>query len=101
VREMASGWAHFNEEIVDDMAGILVIVKDIIDEGVKKGVFINVNPMIAHMMTIGTMILFNLSMPVRNNYSHILGGKINVFEKTNFEHVLPEIEKMILRALKA
>jgi len=101
VREMASGWTHFNEEIINDMAGILVIVRDIIDEGVKKGVFINVNPMIVHMMTIGTMLLFNLSTPVRKNYHHILGEKINIMENTDFDHVLPDIEKMILRALKA
>jgi len=101
MREVASGWTNFSEAVVKDIAGILVIIKDIIDDGVKKGVFIDINPIVVHLMTIGTMLLFNLSMPVRKNFYHILEGKIKVPRDASFEHILPEIQKMLLRALKA
>jgi TetR/AcrR family transcriptional regulator len=101
MREVASGWSNFSEAVVKDIAGILVIIKDIIDDGVKKGVFIDINPIVVHLMAIGTMLLFNLSMPVRKNFYNLLEGNIKVPKDASFEHILPEIEKMMLRALKA
>ncbi|MBN1626290.1 MAG: TetR/AcrR family transcriptional regulator [Deltaproteobacteria bacterium] len=101
MREIASGWTNFSEAIVKDISGILVIIKGIIDDGVRKGVFIDINPIVVHLMAIGTILLFNLSMPVRQNFYHLLEGKIDVPKDASFEHILPDIEKMMLRALKA
>ena len=101
MREVASGWTNFSEAIVKDIAGILVIIKNIIDDGVRKGVFIDINPIVVHLMAIGTVLLFNLSVPVRKNFYHLLEGEITVPKDASFEHILPEIEKMMLRALKA
>lgn len=101
MREVASGWTNFSEAVVKDIAGILVIIKGIIDDGVRKGVFIDINPLVVHLMAIGTMLLFNLSMPVRKNFYHLLEGKIEVPKDASFKHILPEIEKAMLRALKA
>ena len=101
MREVASGCSNLSEAVVKDIAGILVIIKGIIDDGIRKGVFININPVVVHLMAIGTMLLFNLSMPIRKNYYHLLEGKFEVPEDATFERILPEIEKMMLRALKA
>jgi len=101
MREVASGWVHFSEGVAKDIASILVIVRDIIDEGVKKGVFIDMNPLVVHLMTIGTMLLFNLSTPMRKNFQHLLTGKIKVSDSGSFEDIVPEIQRMMLRALKA
>jgi len=101
MREVASGWTHFSEAVVKDIAGILVIIRTIIDEGVKEGVFIDINPVIVHLMTIGTMLLFNLSVPVRKNFYHLLEGNINIPEDVSFEHIVPEIQRMMLRVVKA
>jgi AcrR family transcriptional regulator len=100
MREVASGWTHFSETVVKDIAGILFIVRAIIDDGVKKGVFIDVNPVVVHLMAIGTMLLFNLSMPIRKNFFHLLEAKINVPDNASFEQIVPEIQMMMLRALK-
>lgn len=101
MREVASGWTHFSEVVVKDIAGILVIIKNIIDDGVKKGVFININPVVVHLMAIGTMLLFNLSMPVRKNFYRFLEGKIEVPDDSSFDNIVPEIQRVMLRALKA
>lgn len=100
MREIASGWTNFGEAIVKDIAGILVIIKDIIDDGVRKGIFININPLVVHLMAIGTMLLFNLSLPVRKNFYHILEGKIEVPDDSSFDNIVPEIQRVMLRALK-
>jgi TetR/AcrR family transcriptional regulator len=100
MREVASGWTHFSEVIVKDIAGILVIVKGIIDEGVKKGVFIEVNPLVVHLMAVGTMLLFTLSMPVRSNFYNHLEGKIQLPENISLDNIGSEIQRVMLRALK-
>jgi TetR/AcrR family transcriptional regulator len=97
MREVASGWTNFSEAVI---AGILVLIKGIIDDGVKKGVFIDINPIIVHLMAIGTMLLFNLSMPVRKNFYHLLDGKVNVPDNESFDNIVPQIQRVMLRALK-
>jgi TetR/AcrR family transcriptional regulator len=100
MREIASGWTHFSEAVVKDIAGILIIVKEIIDEGVGKGVFIGINPLVVHLMVIGTLLLFNLSLPMRKNYQYLLAGKIDIAEGEAPDNIIPEVQRIMLRALK-
>jgi hypothetical protein len=101
MREIASGWSHFSDVVIKDIGGILVIVSAIIDEGIKKGVFIDINPIVVHFMVIGTMILFNLSVPVREKFNQLFEGKIDALNNNSLINIVPEIQNMILRALKA
>jgi TetR/AcrR family transcriptional regulator len=100
IREVASGWTHFSELVIKDISGILVIIREIIDEGVKKGVFIDINPVVVHLMVIGTMLLFNLSLPVRKNFYQVFEGKIKMPDDSSLDNIVPEIQKIMLRALK-
>jgi|WetSurSiteA1Bulk_404760.scaffolds.fasta_scaffold33205_2 TetR/AcrR family transcriptional regulator len=100
MREVASGWTNFSEAVIKDIAGILVLIKGIIDDGVKKGVFIDIDPIIVHLMAIGTMLLFNLSMPVRKNFYHLLDGKVKVPDNESFDNIVPQIQRVMLHALK-
>jgi TetR/AcrR family transcriptional regulator len=100
MREVASGWTNFSEAMAKDIVGVVAIVKRIIDEGVKAGAFIDVNPFIVHIMTVGTMMLFNQSMPVRKNFAGILEGELSIPKEMSLEQVFSELEKMLLRALK-
>jgi len=101
MREVASGWSHFSDVVIKDIGGILVIVSAIIDEGIKKGVFIDINPVVVHFMVIGTMLLFNLSMPVREKVNHLFEGKIDVLDNDSLINIVPEIQRLMLRTLKA
>lgn len=101
MREVASGWSHFSEVVIKDIGGILVIIRGIIDDGVKKGVFIDINPVVVHLMVIGTMLLFSLSIPVREKFYHLSEGKIDALDKDSLINIAPEIQRLILRMLKA
>lgn len=101
MREAASGWTHFSEIVTRDISNILVIISEIIDEGVKKGVFIHINPIVVHLMVVGTMLLFNMSVPVREDFYQLLKEKIRVPEIGFPEDIVPEIQSMMLQALKA
>jgi TetR/AcrR family transcriptional regulator len=99
MREVASGWTNFSEAVVKDIAGILVIIKDIIDEGIRKGVFIDINPIIVHLMVIGTMLLFNLSLPIRKKFYYQLEREIDVPDDSSIDNIVPEIQRVMLRIL--
>jgi TetR/AcrR family transcriptional regulator len=96
MREVASGWTNSSDEIVKHIAGVLISVDDIINDGVKKGVFLQVNPVVVHLMVIGAMLLCNLSMPVRKQFDSALEGKIQLSD-IPIEDMIPEL---LLRALK-
>jgi TetR/AcrR family transcriptional regulator len=100
MREIASGWKHFSEDIIKDIAGILSIVKNIIDEGVKEGVFIKMDPVVVHLMVIGAMLIHNGALPVKKTISQMMSGKQKKPEDVPFEHFVSEIQKIALRALK-
>jgi TetR/AcrR family transcriptional regulator len=100
MREATSGWVHLNGSALKDISGILGIISDIIDEGVKKGAFTRVNPVLVHLMTIGTLLLYNLSMPVRKNFQSLLSGKIKQQDVESSGNIAHEIQKIVLRAIK-
>jgi TetR/AcrR family transcriptional regulator len=101
LREMASGWSHFSKAVIEDIAGVLSIVRDIIDEGVKKGVFIEINPVVIHLMVVGTLLVFNGAMPVRQNFHDLLAGPTKIYDNDSIENIIPEIQRLMLRGLKA
>jgi AcrR family transcriptional regulator len=98
MRELASGGAHFPPVVGRDIARIIGILTDILEEGVKKGIFIPTVPFILHMMVIGSLMFYRASAPVRAKLEWIpevvkqLSAGIN-------EEVAGEIEKLILRAI--
>lgn len=98
MREMASGWINFNIDILGDMAKIFSVVKSIIDDGVEKGVFRRMNPILVHLMSIGTMMLLKVSMPIRKEFINILPEDM-IIPDDPFFHV-SEIQKMMLGALQ-
>ncbi len=101
MREMASRGRQLNEVIAGDLLNILAIVGEIIDEGVKKGVFMRINPLTLHLMIIGVMILFKASTPMRETFSLLLPDKLKRLEKSSFNDLVLELEEMVLRAVRA
>ena len=100
MREAASGWTHFSQMVTRDISGILNIISEIIDEGVKEGVFLDIDPIVVHLMVVGTMLLFNMSVPVRENFYRLLKEKTKLPLSGFPDDIVPEIQKMMLRALK-
>jgi len=99
MREIASGGQNFPEVVAKDIARIVGIVTDILDEGVEKGVFVETNPFILHMMVIGAVMFYQASVPIRARLDWIPGRVKELNAKTTHE-VAEEIENLILRAIK-
>lgn len=57
LRELASNGKSFPANVAEDLSNLLATLYGILKEGVDKGVFIEVPPLILHLMIVGTFIL--------------------------------------------
>ena len=96
--EMASGAPNMSEIIMSDMARLIAILMNIFKKGVEEGKFIEINPFMLHMMTVGTVIFNKVSQPIRETYQSSdidVNGLGNDIAKITDA----EIEDLILRAV--
>ena len=98
LREQASGGRDFPEMVAQDLASLIGILTSILQEGAKKGVFIETVPIIVHMMIIGTIVFFKMSSPIRAKFASLADAlqPINSDLKGN---AADEIEKLVLNAV--
>jgi len=99
MREQASGGQNLPEIIAEDFASIIGIVTNILEEGVKQGVFIKTTPFIIHSMIIGGIMFYQSSYPVRSGYAAFpeTVKKLGASVSGDFSR---EIEKLILKTVK-
>lgn len=99
MQEIASGGRNMPEVVSNDLSRILGILMDIYEEGAREGVFIETNPLIAHLMVVGPIMFLKKirSIKPRNTVSSELLSK---FDKDIPGDIAAEIEKLVLRALK-
>ena len=57
LRELASGGKSFPPVVAEDFSNLLSTLCGILSDGVDKGVFIEVSPLILHLMIVGTFVL--------------------------------------------
>ena len=56
MRELASGARNIPDVVAHDLAGILGMLNQALREGAAQGVFIEANPLIIHIMVVGSII---------------------------------------------
>ncbi|MEJ2220743.1 MAG: TetR/AcrR family transcriptional regulator [Desulfobacterales bacterium] len=99
LREQASGGKHFPATVAQDLARILGILTEILEDGAGSGAFIKTVPLIVHMMIIGAIVFFKLSSPIRAQ----LAPLVPTLDKMNTNvsgEVTAEIEMLILSAVR-
>ncbi len=101
MREIASGWTNFGETVIEDIGGILSVFERIVEEGIEKGVFIQAGAALVHTMTFGTLMMWNLSLPVKEYFHSVLGRPSTPSDIGSFDGMVGDLQHMMLRALKA
>ena len=99
LREQASGGKHFPEMVAQDLARILGILTEILDEGVRSGTFVKTVPLIVHMMIIGAIVFFKMSSPIRAKVAPLVAS-FDELDTNVSGDVAAEIEMLILNAVK-
>ena len=99
MREQASGGKNLPEVIARDLARIIGIVTDILEEGERQGAFIKTIPFIIHAMTTGGAMFYKASGSIRAGHA-AFPETIKKLDKNVSGGVAQEIERIVLRALK-
>lgn len=99
LREQASGGKNLPEVVADDIAGIVGIITEILDEGADQGIFINTKPFIVHLMIIGSIVLYKMSAPIRSKYS-ALSNTSNKNHNHDLKEAAAEVERLVLNAVR-
>ena len=99
MRELASGTRTLPEVVAQDFAVIISTLAAILEEGEQSGVFIKTNPILIHMMIIGTVSYYKMSSPIRIN----IDQNSETLKKLNidpFEDLGSTLEDYLLKMLK-
>ncbi len=99
MREIAADGAHVSRVVAEDIASVMIILADILDEGKKKGIFVDTMPFLIHMMIVGTILLYKKAMPIKDKQSWLPVG-IKARDKKLKGSLGEEVGKLVLKAVK-
>ena len=100
IREMVSGWSNFGPAIFEELCVTAKMVQDILDEGVRKGVFLKTDPLAVHTMVLGTLILNHLTQPVKNKIMAALAPSETPSGSKGFDQLVPQVQRLVIAALR-
>ena len=99
MREIASGGATMPKLVMEDIASVLTILAGILDEGRKKGIFIETVPFLIHMMVMGTILFYKKASPIKDKQSWI-PADLRVNDKKLKSSLGEEVANLVLKAIK-
>ncbi|KQC08682.1 MAG: hypothetical protein APR62_04170 [Smithella sp. SDB] len=99
MREMAADGAHLPRVVIEDIVAVLTILIGILDEGIKKRIFIEVPPFLIHMMIVGTILCYKKAVPIKDRQSW-LPAEIKVHDRNLKSNLGEEVAKLVLKAIK-
>jgi hypothetical protein len=99
MREIASGGQNLPELFFQDLLLILSTLTEIIEEGTRDGVFIETMPVLIHLMTLGTIIIYKTSVPIILQLCALPNTLMNL-NRDVVGSIAAEVERLILRALR-
>jgi hypothetical protein len=85
--------------VAQDLAQIVAIITEILDEGYQQGVFMRTVPLIVHLMVVGAIVFFKMSVPMRSKYPLLSELAVPEDEQVS-GFAADEIEKLILKAIR-
>jgi hypothetical protein len=65
MREALSGGAHLPEGALLRIMGVVGVVRSVVEQGIADGSFRPVNPLLAHMTLVGSLLFFLATGPFR------------------------------------
>ncbi|MBW1849819.1 MAG: TetR/AcrR family transcriptional regulator [Deltaproteobacteria bacterium] len=96
--EIASGTRNFPDEAAKDLIRMFVKLAMILEDGVEKGVFTEVNPFLIHFLAVGPLIFYKNLTSLKDQYMDLPeADRLVKYLSTN---AAGEIEKIILKIVQ-
>jgi len=73
LREIAAGGPHLPPHVVERMAEVMGMTRAVLEEGFTKGTFRKVDPLITHLLLIGTTMFLANALRMRERFPSALG----------------------------
>ena len=99
MREIAANGAHLPRVVIEDIVAVLTILIGILDEGVRKRIFIEVPPFLVHMMIVGTILFYKKAQPIKERQAW-LPADIKALDKKLKGSLGEEVTRLVLKAIK-
>lgn len=74
LREMASGGIHLRTDVLAHMLEVVNIVRELITEGADAGEFRPIDPVLAHLTIVGSVVFLNATSPLRDRAAELGSG---------------------------
>ncbi len=95
LREIADGGIRLHDPALRQMGRLYELLHGVLELGVQNGEFRRVNPLITHMMIIGSLMVYNSNEPIRNRIAALIADhlKTDTFIPTEemVEHVIDQV----------
>lgn len=99
MREVASGGATMPRVVMEDIASVLTVLIGILEEGRKKGIFIETVPFLIHTMIMGTILFYKKALPIKDKQSWIQ-ERLKAYDKKIKSSLGEEVAALVLKAIK-
>jgi TetR/AcrR family transcriptional regulator len=98
LREAASGGKNFPAEVIQDFIAMFTALSDILEDGVRQGIFVRTSPMLIHLMIVMPMGAMLKLAPLVDQMTNLPGTE----QLTPYQDIdtAQEIEDLVLRALR-
>jgi len=74
LREIASGAVHLPSEVLARMLEVVNVVRGLLAEGIAAGEFRPLDPVLAHLTIVGSVVFLNATAPIRNRAAELGPG---------------------------
>jgi len=71
VRELAAGGVHLPTEVLVEITGILAVTRSAVADGVRQGGFRDVNPLLVHLVLIGSVLFIANASRMRERLARL------------------------------
>jgi TetR/AcrR family transcriptional regulator len=99
MREMASGGQALPDNIIADFVAIIGMVNSVIQFGVRSGEFIELDPLVLHLMVVGGLSFGRAAVPIVARYPEEAAALVGGAEVANRSSLLDKVETIVLAAL--
>lgn len=97
VREIAAGGANLPKRVLAKLGQLVKITFEVVEDGQERGVFREVNPILTHMMLVGTSALFMNAMRLRARLDE--EGVLPAAPRFKTEELGEELSEIILHGI--
>jgi AcrR family transcriptional regulator len=99
LRELAAGGASLPDAVLQSFGRLLATLKEILDEGVRRGVFVRRIPFLIHMMVMGALVFCKTSAPLLARAPQLAERALPGREPTAAE-IAVQVEALVLKAIR-